>query len=125
MQKVTSLGGIFFKSENPEQLYSWYEKHLGVKRDEEGVSFKWRDAENPNLSCRTVWSLFPKDSTYFANSRAEFMINYRVADLDGLIDELKRAGIEILGREEYEYGKFAWIMDPEGNRVELWEPPKE
>jgi len=126
MNKVTGVGGIFFKCENPEKLYSWYGKHLGIKQDVagEGAMFKWRDVDDPNKSGYTVWSLFPKDTQYFGTSRSGFMINYRVENLDELIEELKKEGIEVLGKEDYDYGRFAWIMDPEGNRIELWEPPK-
>jgi predicted enzyme related to lactoylglutathione lyase len=128
MKRVTGLGGIFFKSDDPEALYSWYEKHLGVQREPhgQGVMWEWRDANQHETKGATVWSIFPRDTKYFHPSQSSFMINYRVDDLDALLAELRKEGVEIdPHREDYEYGRFAWIMDPEGNRVELWEPPKE
>jgi len=121
MERVTGLGGLFFKAEDPEGLYTWYEKHLGLKRDANGaVTFRWRESEDKGKEGMTVWAIFPKTTTYFNPSRAGFMMNFRVADLDGLLRALKE---EIdPHREEYEFGRFAWIMDPEGNRIELWEP---
>lgn len=126
MKRVTGIGGIFFKSENPEQLYKWYEKHLGIKRmPDNGAVFNWRQADD-NKPAMTVWSLFPKDTKYFNPSRSSFMVNYRVENLDELLKALREEGVEIdLKREDTEYGRFAWITDPEGNRIELWEPPKE
>lgn len=120
MQRVTGLGGLFFKAENPEMLYAWYEKHLGIKRGPEGaVLFHGSDGKNDV----TVWSIFPKSTSYFQPSQSSFMMNFRVADLDGLLDALRHEGVEIdPHRENYDYGRFAWIMDPEGNRIELWQP---
>ena len=126
MRRVTGIGGIFFKAEDPEKLYQWYEKHLGIKRVPEGTgaAFEWRDAENTKQKGMTVWAIFPRQTKYFDPSRSEFMINYRVDDLDALLKVLKEEGVEIDShREDYDYGRFAWIMDPEGNRIELWEPP--
>lgn len=127
MKRVTGIGGIFFKSENPEEMYAWYERHLGIKRDPvEGVIFQWRDAEEPSRKGMTVWSLFPKNTTYLDPSRAGFMVNYRVDDLDALLRALREEGVEIdKTQDDPAYGRFAWVMDPEGNRIELWEPPKE
>jgi predicted enzyme related to lactoylglutathione lyase len=126
MERVTGLGGLFFKAQDPEALYAWYEKHLGIKRGPEGaVVFKWRETDDQGREGMTVWSIFPQSSTYFHPSRAGFMMNFRVADLDALLAALKQEGVEIdPHREDYDYGRFAWIMDPEGNRIELWEPPK-
>jgi predicted enzyme related to lactoylglutathione lyase len=126
MKRVTALGGIFFKADHPEKLYAWYEKHLGLQRQaEEAVVFNWRQADDPEKSGMTVWSIFPKDSRYFDPSRSSFMMNFIVEDLDGLLAVLREEGVEIdPKREDYDYGRFAWIMDPEGNRIELWEPPK-
>jgi len=126
MKRVTALGGIFFKADHPEKLYAWYEKHLGLQRQaEEAVVFNWRQADDPEKSGMTVWSIFPKDSRYFDPSRSSFMMNFIVEDLDGLLAVLREEGVEIEPkREDYDYGRFAWIMDPEGNRIELWEPPK-
>jgi predicted enzyme related to lactoylglutathione lyase len=127
MKRVTGIGGVFFKAADPEKLYEWYEKHLGLKREPggEGVSLHWSDPEDPERAGMTVWSLFKKDSKYFDPSRSSFMINYLVDNLDALLAALKEEGVEIdPKREDYDYGRFAWIMDPEGNRIELWEPPK-
>ena len=126
MKRVTALGGIFFKADHPEKLYAWYEKHLGLQRQaEEAVVFNWRQADDPEKSGMTVWSIFPKDSRYFDPSRSSFMMKFIVEDLDGLLAVLREEGVEIdPKREDYDYGRFAWIMDPEGNRIELWEPPK-
>jgi predicted enzyme related to lactoylglutathione lyase len=127
MQRVTGLGGLFFKAEDPEALYAWYEKHLGLRRGPNGaVTFKWQHDNAKGKGGRTVWAIFPKTTRYFDPSPAGFMMNFRVADLDGLLKVLKEEGVEIdPRREDYEYGRFAWIMDPEGNRVELWEPSAE
>jgi predicted enzyme related to lactoylglutathione lyase len=108
-------------------LYEWYEKHLGIQREPhgQGAMFRWREADDQGREGMTGWSLFQKESTYFEPSRAPFMINYRVDDLDRLLAALEAEGVEIdTKREDYDYGRFAWIMDPEGNRIELWEPPK-
>lgn len=125
MEQVTGFGGLFFKAENPEALYSWYEKHLGIKRGPEGaVTFKWSESIDKGRDGMTVWAIFPKTTTYFQPSQAGFMMNFRVVDLDGLLKALQEEGVQIdPHREDYDYGRFAWIMDPEGNRIELWEPP--
>jgi catechol 2,3-dioxygenase-like lactoylglutathione lyase family enzyme len=135
MKRVTGIGGIFFKSENPAQLYDWYEKHLGIQRDPhgQGASFPWRelhgaDGTEPRPEGLTAWSIFPATTKYFGASKASFMVNYRVDNLDALLEDLKKSGIEIdPRREDYDYGRFAWITDPDGNRIELWEltKPKE
>jgi predicted enzyme related to lactoylglutathione lyase len=127
MKRVTAIGGIFFKSENPEKLYQWYESHLGIRRSPDGTGavFEWREANDTENRGITVWSIFPRDTKYFDPSRADFMINYRVEDLDALLEALKREDAQLdLHREDYDYGRFAWITDPDGNRIELWEPPK-
>ena len=124
MKHVTGLGGLFFKSDDPEKLYQWYEKHLGIARAHGAVTFNWCDADDPTRGGMTVWAIFPRDSKYFDPSRAGFMMNFRVADLDGLLKALRAAGVKVdPHREDSEYGRFAWVMDPDGNRVELWEPP--
>lgn len=123
MKKVTGLGGIFFKTKNPEKNKEWYQKHLGIESDQYGGKFIWRDADNPDNKCITVWSPFPKDTEYFGDSKQEYMINYRVHDLEALLKELKKEGVQEVGEmESYEYGKFAWIKDPDGIKIELWEP---
>jgi len=127
MDRVTGVGGIFFKADDPERLYTWYERHLGLKRGaDQSVVFHWRDAHDRQRMGMTVWALFPRDTTYFQPSNAGLMINYRVADLDALLACLREEGVTIdEKREDHPYGRFAWILDPEGNRIELWEPPRE
>ncbi len=122
MAKVTGIGGVFLKAEDPEKLYAWYEKHLGICRKDGYVAFSWAEGESPDQPGMTVWSLFPKQSDYFSPSASPFMINYRVDDLDGLVEALKADGVEVAKREDHEYGRFAWVVDPEGNKIELWEP---
>lgn len=124
MGNVTGLGGVFFKAEDPDALGSWYREQLGLPVGEHGYfDFKWRSEDDPDRVGRTVWSLFPSDTDYFGPTDQPFMINYRVDDLDGLLDALRDQGIAVDDEiEEYEFGRFAWITDPEGNRVELWEP---
>ena len=126
MQRVTGIGGIFFKAENPDKLYEWYEKHLGIHREPHGhgAMLHWREDGNPERRGGTVWAIFEKHTKYFAPSQAPFMLNYRVDDLDALLAALQAEGIDSK-REDSEYGRFAWITDPEGNKIELWEPPKE
>lgn len=122
-KKVTGLGGIFFKSKDPQKMKNWYEKHLGMKMDEYGAMFEFRITEQPDKKGYLQWSLFKEDTKYFQPSEKEFMINYRVADLESLLEELRAGGVEIVDTiETYEYGKFLHIMDPEGNKIELWEP---
>jgi predicted enzyme related to lactoylglutathione lyase len=121
--KVTGLGGVFFKADDPKRLSSWYETHLGLKGEDGSVFFRWRerDVDAPGM---TVWSIFPRDSGYFDPSRVPFMLNYRVDDLDAILKRLRAEGVTIDDRrEDSQYGRFAWIMDPEGNRIELWQPP--
>ncbi len=129
MERVTGIGGIFFKARDPKQMMAWYSKHLGIgagdNTEETYTEFTWRDPDNPQLPGSTVWSLFPHDTRYFDPSTSPFMVNYRVADLDALLAQLRAEGVQVDERiEEYEYGRFGWITDPEGNRIELWEPPK-
>jgi predicted enzyme related to lactoylglutathione lyase len=126
MKRVTGIGGIFFKSSDPDKLREWYRAHLGIESDGDNgaASFHWREAEAPNPEGMTVWSAFPDTTKYFEPSASPFMINYRVANLDWLLGQLREEGVEVDSRiEKYDYGRFAWIMDPEGNRIELWEPP--
>ncbi len=123
MQKrVTALGGIFVKCDNPQATRAWYNKHLGFNTDDYGTSFEWRHADEPEKKGYSVWSTFSKDNKYFEPSVKEFMINLRVENLEWLLIELKKEGIEQIGEMlVYEYGKFAHIMDPDGNKIELWE----
>jgi predicted enzyme related to lactoylglutathione lyase len=119
MKRVTGIGGIFFKSDDPKKLKEWYNKHLGI-----GEVFKWKDPENESAPpAVTAWSPFKQDTTYFAPSNKPFMFNYRVANLEALLEVLKEEGVQIVAPMEiHSYGKFGWIMDPEGNKIELWEP---
>jgi predicted enzyme related to lactoylglutathione lyase len=123
MKRVTGIGGIFFKCEDTEKQKAWYAKHLGMQMNDWGGSiFWWRDLENPEKKCSTSWSTFKKDTTYLAPSKKDFMFNYRVENLEELLKGLKEEGIEQVGEMQiFDYGKFAWIMDPEGNKIELWE----
>ncbi len=125
MKRVTGLGGVFFKTTDPKKLKEWYGKHLGLPVDEYGASFRWIDINNKEakVPALTAWSPFKDDNTYFAPSEKQFMFNYRVENLVELLNVLKEEGVQIVGDiEEYPYGKFGWIMDPEGNKIELWEP---
>lgn len=128
MKRVTGIGGIFFKADNPKQMYDWYQKHLGIDPIPGGscAMFDWRDAENPDQKGSTVWSINPRDTTYFGAGPQTFMMNYRVENMDALLEALKAEGVQIdPKRDDSEFGRFAWIVDPEGNRIELWEPPKD
>ncbi|WP_035334895.1 VOC family protein [Dokdonia sp. PRO95] len=121
MKRVTGIGGMFFKSEDPDAQKSWYKKHLGIPTDQYGWTFWWRD-ENGN-KCSTQWSPMNADTEYFSPSKKQFMFNFRVDNLIELLKVLKEEGVTIVGEvEEYSYGKFGWILDPEGNKIELWEP---
>ena len=124
MKRVTGIGGIFFKAEDPKKLKSWYAKHLGFNEQEHGATFSWREVNTDSPTpASTEWSPFKNDTTYFAPSEKPFMFNYRVHDLVALLKVLKEEGVTIVGEmQEYPYGKFGWIMDPEGNKIELWEP---
>ena len=123
MQRVTGLGGIFFQARDPKKLQGWYERHLGLSGSP--VCFLWREARGRGKGM-TVWSLFPRNTKYFRPGRANFMLNYRVKDLDRLLKALRREKVWVdPKRGDYDYGRFAWIQDPEGNRIELWQPPAE
>ena len=120
-QRVTGIGGFFFKSNNPKDLKEWYKNHLGLNTDDYGCAFWWKD--NDGKACSTQWSPFKDDTEYFAPSKKEFMQNFRVANLESLLSQLKSEGITVVGEmESYDYGKFGWILDLEGNKIELWEP---
>ena len=124
MKRVTGIGGIFFKSRDPKALGEWYRRHLGLDVEEwGGVAFRWSDDPAEGRGT-TVWSPFADDTKYFEPSTAPFMINFRVADLHGLLAVLRTEGCQVQDRvEESEYGKFGYVSDPEGNKLELWEPP--
>src|SRR5262245_9071339 len=125
MERVTGIGGIVFKARDPAALRAWYKRHLGIDVQEwGGAAFKWIDAQGKPTAGRTVWSIGDAAGDHYAPSTASFMVNYRVADLHALVAALKNEGCNVLEKiEESEYGKFAWVMDPEGNKVELWHPP--
>ncbi len=123
MKKVTGIGGIFFKSDDPEKTKSWYHKNLGLVIDAYGSPFETRDANNPDQINYLQWSPFKSDTKYFNPSKKDFMINYRVDNLENLVIELKKEGVTICDEiESFDYGKFIHIMDPDGNKIELWEP---
>jgi predicted enzyme related to lactoylglutathione lyase len=120
---ITGVGGVFFRSERPEELRQWYSSHLNLVTDAYGAVFEFRNANDPDRINYLRWSAFEEASTYFTPSEKPFMINYRVRHLEEMVRELTASGITILDQiEEYEYGKFVHLMDPEGNKVELWEP---
>ena len=125
MKRVTGIGGIFFKARDAVALRAWYQRHLGIDVQEwGGAAFTWTDAEGKPATGTTIWTIGAAEGDYFAPSTAPFMINYRVENLHALVKAMKEEGCNVLERiEESEYGKFAWVIDPEGNKVELWEPP--
>jgi predicted enzyme related to lactoylglutathione lyase len=127
VKRVTGIGGVFFRSKNPPTMNAWYKEHLGLPVGDDGsTTFRWREADEPHRPGVTAWAAFEAGTEYFGKPTQQWMVNYRVDDLDALLEELQHAGVEIVPhREEYVYGKFAWIVDPDGNRVELWEPPRE
>ena len=124
-ERVTGIGGIFIKAKDPKVLAAWYTDHLGVPRANGPVPpiFQWRDHADPSRVGTTVWGLFRADTKYFAPSSSSFMINYRVNNLDGLLKRLRAAGVAIEAKVVEDFnGTFGWVMDPEGNKIELWEP---
>ena len=125
--RVLGIGGVFFKSPNQQELYAWYEKHLGFKREPKvGVRFHWRLPGHPDRHDSTTWGIFKSTSKYFDPSPSPFMINYVVDDLDAILKRLEAEGVKIDPRRESDAaGKFAWIYDSDGNKIELWEPGKE
>jgi lactoylglutathione lyase len=126
MKKVTGLGGIFFKCDDPKKMKDWYASNLGIIDEGYGANFEWRYDDDPEKKGSTVWSPFPANTKYFAPSDKDFMINYRVENLTELVEELKKNGVTIVDElQDSEYGKFIHILDPEGNKVELWEPKDE
>lgn len=123
MKKVTGLGGIFFKCEDPKAMNEWYAKNLGLPTSPYGTTFNWLHTDDPAKKGTTVWSTFPQTTQYFNPSVKPFMINYRVEDLVALVAELKKDNVSIVDEiAEYDYGKFVHVLDPEGNIIELWEP---
>ena len=125
-KKVTGIGGIFFKCNDPEKQKAWYQENLGIQTDKYGSCFEWRQGADSSKKGYTQWSPFSEKTKYFLPSTKDFMINYRVENLEALVDELKKNGVTVVDTiETYEYGKFVHIMDPEGNKIELWEPVDE
>lgn len=125
MQRVTGIGGIFFKAKDAPALQAWYKRHLGIDvQPWGGAAFTWTDADGKPAGGTTIWSVSADDAEQFAPGTARFMVNYRVADLHGLMQALKAEGCNVLDKiDDSEYGKFGWVIDPEGNKVELWQPP--
>lgn len=123
MKKVTGLGGVFFKANDPKSMNEWYAKNLGLTTSEYGTTFDWLHTDDPSKKGTTVWCAFAADTKYFNPSEKPFMINYRVENLTALVEELKKDGVTIVDEiGVYDYGKFVHILDPEGNIIELWEP---
>lgn len=121
--KVTGIGGIFFKTSDTKKIKAWYGKHLGLAIDQYGSSFEFRNANRPEEINYLQWSPFEQDTSYFEPSKKEFMINYRVQNIEALVKQLKDSGVTVLDKiEAFDYGKFVHILDPEGNKIELWEP---
>jgi len=126
MKKVTGLGGVFFKSDNPQVMNEWYAKNLGLPTSDYGTTFEWREADDASKKGSTTWCTFPQNAQHFNPSVKPFMINYRVENLVELVDELKKENVTIVDEiAVYDYGKFVHILDPEGNIIELWEPADE
>ena len=125
MKRVTGIGGIFFSANDPAAMRDWYKRHLGIDvQDWGGTAFSWADAQGNPTEGTTVWSIGAADGKHFAPSKASFMINYRVDDLAALLLALREEGCQVLDKvDDSEYGKFGWVIDPEGNKVELWQPP--
>ena len=123
MKRVTGIGGVFFKCKDPNKIKEWYKTHLGLNTDQYGANFEWIQAEDPTKTGSTQWSPFSDTTKYFEPSSKEFMINYRVENLEALVEELKKEGVTVLDQiETFDYGKFVHILDLEGNKIELWEP---
>jgi predicted enzyme related to lactoylglutathione lyase len=124
MKKVIGLGGIFFKSKDPAALREWYYTHLGIASEEWGTQFFPKALEDANLEAYQVWSPFKENTSYFSPSEQPFMINFIVEDLFTLLAQLKQDGVHVFEQtEDTEFGKFGWILDPDGTKIELWQPP--
>lgn len=124
--RVLGVGGIFFKAPDQAKTREWYAKHLGLVDKGQGYMLPWREHDDPQKEHVTVWSTFPANTTYFGPGQASFMINYIVDDLDAMLERLQKEGVKIDPKRMNEsYGRFAWIYDADGNKIELWEPPKE
>jgi predicted enzyme related to lactoylglutathione lyase len=125
MKRVTGIGGIFIKSRDPARLREWYRKHLGIEFEEwGGYAFRWKSPDNPDGTGTTVWSIFDASSNYFDPGTSQVMVNYRVADVRALIAALRAEGCQVMDKvDESEFGTFGWVVDPDGNKIELWQPP--
>jgi len=125
MRRATGIGGIFFHAKDPATLRAWYKTHLGIDvEDWGGAAFIWADSSGNPIKGTTVWSIGAADGDHFAPSKSAFMINYRVDDLAALLEALRAEGCNVLEKtDDTDYGKFGWVIDPEGNKVELWQPP--
>jgi predicted enzyme related to lactoylglutathione lyase len=122
--KVTGIGGVLIECADPQAMRQWYHQHLGISNDPYGAQFKWRQHNNPEHEGTTVWCPIGAEAGYFAPSTKGFMVNFRVQHIEALLEQLQQAGITIIGElQSFDYGKFAHIIDPEGNKIELWEPP--
>lgn len=122
-KRVTGIGGFFFKADDPDNLKHWYKERLGIPTDQYGWSFIWRKDDTPDERAITQWSPFDAATDYFKPSQKQFMFNFRVENLEQLLEVLKEEGVTVVGEiESYSYGKFGWVLDPEGNKIELWEP---
>ena len=123
MKRVTGIGGVFFKSADPKKTNEWYIKHLGIDVSDYGANFEWREKDAQEKIGSTAWNSFKQETKYFEPSKKDFMINYRVENLEWLVGELKKEGVTICDNiESYDYGKFVHIMDDDGNKIQLWEP---
>ncbi|MFO0755989.1 MAG: VOC family protein [Byssovorax sp.] len=125
MTRVTGVGGIFFKARDPKALQAWYKQHLGIDvQTWGGAAFRWADADGKPVGGTTAWCISAEDSDMFKPGTSPFVVNYRVADLKALLAALRDEGCNVLDKlDESEFGKFGWVIDPEGNKIELWEPP--
>jgi predicted enzyme related to lactoylglutathione lyase len=124
-KRVVGIGGIFIRAKKADRLSKWYSKHLGISIIENVAIFTWLNPNHPKQKGHTVWSIFPQNTSYFGRKGNQFMVNYRVRNLKSLLARLRREGVKVARKvEESKYGKFGWVTDPEGNRIELWEPPR-
>jgi len=125
-KRATGIGGVFLKAKDPDATKKWYSDHLGIKSGQWGGTFEWRHAEAPSKKGFTAWSIFDESTDYTQPGTKDTMINYRVENLEQLLKDLKKEGVEVIGEmEEHDYGKFGWIMDLNGYKIELWEPNDE
>ena len=122
LEQVTGIGGVFFKVNDPKGMAAWYRTNLGFQSKGGYADFTWREKDHPEEMGHTTWRIFPTNTTYFGESSSPLMINYRVANMDRMLEQLRKSDVKIEKIEDYDYGRWAWIADPEGNRIELWEP---